>query len=99
MVSAAAISPGRRWSRRRRRADAKSANGINTRDSECELPRELRCRRLAELTRLSKHAADDLRHLGCRKGPQRFGANIAERTEAQRERHEGWLIWRIEDGH
>ena len=38
---------------------------------------------------LSKHAADGLRHLGCRKGPQRFGANIAERSEAQRERHEG----------
>ena len=29
----------------------------------------------------SEHLADDLRHLGRRKGPQRFCADIAERAE------------------
>src|SRR5262245_63334970 len=57
----------------------------------------LHCKRPAKRTRLSEHVADRLRHLVRGKGSQRFGANIAKGTETQRERHEGGLVWRIDD--
>ena len=93
MVSAAATSPGRRWSRSGRQSalNRHCETSAATRRSDPELDcfasladcqPQLSCE-------LSKHAADGLRHLGCRKGPQQFGANIAERSEAQRQRHEG----------
>ena len=40
----------------------------------------------------SNHLADNRRHLRCRKSPQRFGADIAERAKTQVERHGGRLV-------
>src|SRR5262249_10724405 len=44
-----------------------------------------------------EHFGDDLQHVCRRKGPQRFGANVAQCAEAQVKRCGGKLIWSFND--
>jgi len=71
-----------------RRADARSAKRDQqpaTANASCPASLQPACRADRGC---QKHAADGLRHLGCRKMPATNSVrNIAERTEAQRERH------------